>query len=146
MKYTHLLIKTYLLTVSMTRILSTSWMHIVPTHIDTERAARGWEAASTGESLLPASDIPLWQHRAKPRMDRMAGPLSIRYSRARREGWDRRGGGGGGEDAGHQAATLAQVGGAEVIHFKGKINDTINPCLGHCRGGRGRTHTRCWAT
>lgn len=74
-------------------------MHIVPTHIDTERAARGWEAASTGESLLPASDIPLWQHRAKPRMDRMAGPLSIRYSRARREGWDRRGvvvvGGGG---------------------------------------------------
>lgn len=73
----------------------------------------------------------------------MAGPLSIRYSRARREGWDRRGGE---EDAGHQAATLAQVGGAEVIHFKGKINDTINPCLGHCRGGRGRTHTRCWAT
>lgn len=55
-------------------------------------------------------------------------------------------GGGGGGDAGHQAATLAQVGGAEVIHFKGKINDTINPCLGHCRGGRGRTHTRCWAT
>lgn len=28
--------------------------------------------------------------------------------------------------------------------LKGKINDTINPCLGHCRGGQGRIHTRCW--
>lgn len=42
------------------------------------------------------------------------------------------------------ATAMAQVGGAEVIHFKGKINDTINPCLGHCRGGQGRIHTRCW--
>lgn len=41
------------------------------------------------------------------------------------------------------AATLPQVGGAEVIHFKGMINDTINPCLGHCRGGQGRSHTSC---
>lgn len=31
-----------------------------------------------------------------------------------------------------------QVGGAEVIHFKAKINDTINSCLGHCSGGQGR--------
>lgn len=37
-----------------------------------------------------------------------------------------------------------QVGGAEVIHFKGKINDTINTRLGHCRGGRGTIYTQCW--
>lgn len=42
------------------------------------------------------------------------------------------------------AATLVHVGGAEVIHFKGKINDAINPCLGHCSGGQGRIHTCCW--
>lgn len=32
------------------------------------------------------------------------------------------------------ATTLTQVVGAEVIHFKGVFNDTINPCLGRCRG------------
>lgn len=58
--------------------------------------------------------------------------------------WVGRGWNTGVEGGGHWAAALAQVGGAEVIHFKGKINDTINPCLGHCRGGRGRIHTRCW--
>lgn len=42
------------------------------------------------------------------------------------------------------AATLALVGGAEVIHFKGMIDDTNNSFLALYRGGRGRIHTCCW--
>lgn len=54
-------------------------------------------------------------------------------------GLEHRSGGGG-----HWVPTVVQDGGAEVIHFKGKINNTINPCRGHCRGGEGRIHAGCW--
>lgn len=45
---------------------------------------------------------------------------------------------------GDWAATLALVGGAEVIHFKGLIDDAINSFLAHNIGGWGRIHTCCW--
>lgn len=49
--------------------------------------------------------------------------------------------GGAGEGLGSHSV---HVGGAEVIHFGGKINDTINTRLGHCSGGQGTIYAHCW--
>lgn len=80
---------------------------------------------------------------AKDRLDGSPTIVPLQLSRRGGKGWEWEGRG---LSAGMRdwAAALAQVGGAEVIHFKGKINDTINPRLGHCRGGQARIHTRCW--
>lgn len=48
------------------------------------------------------------------------------------------------EEQGRVSSHSVQVGGAEVIHFKGKINDTINTRLGHCGVGQGTIYTHCW--
>lgn len=104
--------------------------------MDTHRTSSERKWCVLAGAFLLASDIPLCQ--VVPSQEWIG--WQTHYPSVTAE-WIGRGWNAGGRD---WAATLAQVGGAEVIHFKGKINDTINPCLGHCRGGQGRIHTRCW--
>lgn len=126
--------------------LQTSWVHI-GMHMGTLTQNKHGCGVVGGSAVYwqEQASIPaaLWYpavpHCSKPRMDRMANHYPCITAEWVGRGWNM-----GVEGGGHWAAALVQVGGAEVIHFKGKINDTINPCLGHCRGGRGRIHTRCW--